>query len=461
MSHYHPSTHNGAASHLELEITQYFMGSACPHVEHHVGGTPGVQNVSLNRVSGVILVDYNPTQITPDGIIEAVKHCGFICREGGAEHAAAHTGHAEHAAHEGHEGHDAHAGHGPHMATMMRNMFFIAAAITIVELLYSPLGTRLLGLNPATPFGIPNTIFQFLLTTPIVFWGGKPFLSVAWKALLKGELNMATLIATGILTAYLYSVGATFLFDGDVFYARPDRVPSRQDRVKQRPEGIQIAGEPVTGRSRRRPEAGPSRGVAIPPPKERLSEIADDQLCQPVLLGNQDVAGMQRAVKEPGVMDTRQRPGKSKGDPFRQVLPLIDGARKRRGGHQLAQALPLDPFAHDDVPGVLIVEGGKEPGHPLGLGHEPDPSPDRRQRGGFLGHAPDMDGAPALLVDPLVSIAFRFPHEASVESVTSRQHRISHRTPLPWAVSSSLGRSILQRKAPRRHPNARGEEPGG
>ncbi|NIP68684.1 MAG: hypothetical protein GTO04_05735, partial [Planctomycetales bacterium] len=56
------------------------------------------------------------------------------------------------------------------------------------------------------------------MTTPIVFVGGRPFLSVAWKSLLRGQLNMATLIATGILTAYLYSVGATFLFAGEVFY---------------------------------------------------------------------------------------------------------------------------------------------------------------------------------------------------------------------------------------------------
>jgi Cu2+-exporting ATPase len=104
------------------------------------------------------------------------------------------------------------------MATMMRNRFFFSAVITIVIIVYSPLGTRLLGLDPPTPFGIPNELFQFLLTTPVVFWGGWPFLSVAWKSLLRGQLNMASLIATGIMTAYLYSVGATFLFEGDVFY---------------------------------------------------------------------------------------------------------------------------------------------------------------------------------------------------------------------------------------------------
>ncbi len=215
---------NGAPAQLELEITQYFMGSACPQIEHHVSQTEGVHQVALNRVSGVILVDYDPARVTPDAIIAAVKHSGFTCKEGGAVHVASHADHAAHEGHEGHEeheggeGHDAHAGHGPHMAKMMRNLFLISAAITVIELIYSPLGTRMLGWNLVTPFGIPNNIFQFLITTPVVFWGGKPFLSVAWKALLKKELNMASLIATGILTAYLYSVGATFLFEGDVFF---------------------------------------------------------------------------------------------------------------------------------------------------------------------------------------------------------------------------------------------------
>jgi len=61
-------------------------------------------------------------------------------------------------------------------------------------------------------------IVEFLVTTPVVFWGGWPFLSVAWAALRRWQVNMATLIATGILTAYLYSVAATFLLGGEVFY---------------------------------------------------------------------------------------------------------------------------------------------------------------------------------------------------------------------------------------------------
>ena len=183
-------------------------------------------------------------RVAPPPEAEGVEHAGHIAREEQAEHIehaehVAHEGpaaraepigHAEHVAHEEHvehaehmdhaaeEEHEAHAGHGAHTATVMRNRFFFAAVLTIIEIIYSPLGTRMLGLDLPTPFGMPNNIFQLILTTPVVFYAGWPFLSVAGQALLRGQVNMATLIATGILTAYFYSVGATFLFEADVFY---------------------------------------------------------------------------------------------------------------------------------------------------------------------------------------------------------------------------------------------------
>ncbi len=61
-------------------------------------------------------------------------------------------------------------------------------------------------------------LFGFLLATPVVWWGGWPFISAAWRALRLGEVNMMTLIALGILVSYVYSVAATFLFEGEVFY---------------------------------------------------------------------------------------------------------------------------------------------------------------------------------------------------------------------------------------------------
>jgi Cu+-exporting ATPase len=49
------------------------------------------------------------------------------------------------------------------------------------------------------------------LATPVVFWGGAPFFKRAWASVINRHLNMFTLIALGIGTAYLYSV-AVVLF---------------------------------------------------------------------------------------------------------------------------------------------------------------------------------------------------------------------------------------------------------
>jgi len=54
---------------------------------------------------------------------------------------------------------------------------------------------------------------QFLLATPVVLWCGWPFFVRAWSALLNKSLNMFSLIALGVGTAYIYSAIAV-LFPG-------------------------------------------------------------------------------------------------------------------------------------------------------------------------------------------------------------------------------------------------------
>ena len=49
---------------------------------------------------------------------------------------------------------------------------------------------------------------QFLLTTPVVLWAGWPFFVRGWRSLVNWRLNMFTLIALGVGTAYLYSAVA-------------------------------------------------------------------------------------------------------------------------------------------------------------------------------------------------------------------------------------------------------------
>src|SRR5262245_6470408 len=52
---------------------------------------------------------------------------------------------------------------------------------------------------------------QLVLATPVVLWGGWPFFVRGWASLVNRSLNMFTLIAIGIGTAYGYSVIATLV----------------------------------------------------------------------------------------------------------------------------------------------------------------------------------------------------------------------------------------------------------
>ena len=54
---------------------------------------------------------------------------------------------------------------------------------------------------------------QFALATPVVLWGGWPFFQRGWASLVNRSLNMFSLIAIGVGTAYGYSVVATLFPD--------------------------------------------------------------------------------------------------------------------------------------------------------------------------------------------------------------------------------------------------------
>ena len=54
---------------------------------------------------------------------------------------------------------------------------------------------------------------QLALATPVVMWGGWPFLARAWRSVRTRQRNMFTLIGLGVLVAYLYSLVGVFAPD--------------------------------------------------------------------------------------------------------------------------------------------------------------------------------------------------------------------------------------------------------
>jgi hypothetical protein len=53
---------------------------------------------------------------------------------------------------------------------------------------------------------------QFILTTPVFFWAGAPFIRRWWKSIRERDPNMFTLTVTGTGAAYFYSTAAIFFW---------------------------------------------------------------------------------------------------------------------------------------------------------------------------------------------------------------------------------------------------------
>lgn len=61
-------------------------------------------------------------------------------------------------------------------------------------------------------------MIQFYLSTPVVLWAGFPFFKRAYQSILTRNLNMFTLIALGVGSAYIFSVVSLFFLNQHVYF---------------------------------------------------------------------------------------------------------------------------------------------------------------------------------------------------------------------------------------------------
>ena len=83
----------------------------------------------------------------------------------------------------------------PEVADMTRR-FWIALVLTL-PVLALEMGGHLTNLHMLLGQNWSNWL-QFVLATPVVLWGGAPFLVRGWQSIVTRNLNMFTLIAMGI-----------------------------------------------------------------------------------------------------------------------------------------------------------------------------------------------------------------------------------------------------------------------
>ena len=165
-------------------------------VEGVLGRRPGVLDVDANPVAQTATVTFDPEVTSVAGLRHWIEECGYHCAgqsvpghvcdplaEPGREepHDYAVADRAEDAHGHGHGGHA-----GMSMETMardMRNRFLVALIFTIPSVLWSMVGTELLGSELATPFGVDRDVWLLVLSLPIVLYASSIFFTGAVAAL--------------------------------------------------------------------------------------------------------------------------------------------------------------------------------------------------------------------------------------------------------------------------------------
>jgi len=250
---------------INLHVGELLSPLGAMGVEKQLTKLDGVMTAAVNPVSGCATVTYDERRIAASAIEEAIERCGHHC--GGAlepKHLCEgrkpvrdeptprpndhHHAHGDPGAHR--ESHPPqhhrvaandlgrpvqdHAGHGGQMDAMthemghgagmdmqdmvrdMRNRFFISLIFTIPIFALSPMGMEIAPLKP--PFGLDLNFVLFFLASGAIIYPVWPFVVAAYRALKNGVLNMAVLVVLSVGTGYLFSIGATFFFNGEQFY---------------------------------------------------------------------------------------------------------------------------------------------------------------------------------------------------------------------------------------------------
>tara|TARA_R110002110_G_scaffold167482_1_gene368474 strand:- start:17797 stop:20172 length:2376 start_codon:yes stop_codon:yes gene_type:complete len=228
-----------------IELRGLLSALSARGVEKQLLKLKGLKKAEVNYVAGSATVVYDESVLALVDIEARVKECGYHCT---GEQTPKHVCVPTDAAATGISSSKVHAAHGKHapsplpseqstpekmdamthemghgegmdmegMARDMRNRFWVCLLFTIPVFIYSPMGG--LFTPPPPPFGLALNQWLFVLASVAIIWPSWPFFVAAWRALNNGVLNMAVLVVLSVGTGYLFSLGATFLYEGVQFF---------------------------------------------------------------------------------------------------------------------------------------------------------------------------------------------------------------------------------------------------
>ena len=170
--------------HVELPISGMTCASCANRIERKLNKLDGV-SASVNYATEKATVDFDPSAVAPEQLVEAVEAVGYQAVLPTDEPQPTTAEDVDETA-------------------PLRRRLIVSAVLGVPALLLSMI--------PALQFDY----WQWLvlqLATPVILWGAWPFHRAAWANLKHATATMDTLISVGVLAAWLWSLYALFLGD--------------------------------------------------------------------------------------------------------------------------------------------------------------------------------------------------------------------------------------------------------
>jgi cation-transporting ATPase V/Cu+-exporting ATPase len=172
-------------SELEFDVAGMTCGSCSARVEKILNRQQGVAVAAVNLATEKAKVVYDPAVVAPEALATAVAKAGYTLTPAISADAAHRAGDV-----------DEHANHtDAALQTMWRNRILVAFPLGLVVMV---LGMAYMEETWARRLGL-------VLTIPVQFWAGWPFLRAAATRARNLTANMDTLIAIGTLSAFTFS----------------------------------------------------------------------------------------------------------------------------------------------------------------------------------------------------------------------------------------------------------------
>jgi P-type Cu+ transporter len=190
------TTASTPASRVDLPVVGMHCAACAVRIEGALGQAPGVSRAAVNFATGRATVEYDTASTAPAALRDVVRGAGYDAVLPQAGHHASGATDAEDAAREA-----------DYRRTRLK---FVVAAVLTVPLAVLGMGGHLIPtLAPLLNF--PGRAWvELALATPVLFWAGWEFFAGAWAAARHRAADMNTLVAVGTLSAFAYSLVATF-----------------------------------------------------------------------------------------------------------------------------------------------------------------------------------------------------------------------------------------------------------